>query len=307
MSDIFIRRDMHVSRHRWATSVAWAVGVILLVLIAVATRHMSRRPSTAATDMPLAKREAELAPAPSPPPPSLADPAAPMLDRARALRTAGKLAETRTVLYEALNAAADETIRRKIEDLLGEINIEMIFSPHPMDEKVDYIIQRGDTVEKIARRHGTTTELVVRSNQIANPRLIRIGDRLRVLNGTFTIHVSKSRNELELRLNGRFFKRYRIGTGKYDRTPVGRTRVTVREAKPTWWRADGPPLPFGHPENVLGTHWLGLDIKGYGIHGTWEPETIGRHESAGCIRLLNSDIEELYTLVPEGTEVVIED
>jgi len=46
-------------------------------------------------------------------------------------------------------------------------------------------------------------------------------------------------------------------------------------------------------------------VRGYGIHGTWEPETIGKAASAGCIRLLNSEIEELFNLVPLGTEVTI--
>ena len=58
---------------------------------------------------------------------------------------------------------------------------------------------------------------------------------------------------------------------------------------------------------MLGTHWLSLDLPGYGIHGTWEPDTVGKQESAGCIRLVNADIEELYTLLPVGTPVVIQE
>jgi len=146
------------------------------------------------------------------------------------------------------------------------------------------------------------------------PDLIKPGDRLRILNGKFTVVVSKSRNDLVLKLNGRFFKRYRIGTGRFGKTPTGTFTISDRVKEPVWWRPDGKVVPYGDPENILGTRWLALkaagktpDIKGYGIHGTWETGTVGRAESAGCIRLNNEDIEELYTLLPLGTPVTIEE
>jgi lipoprotein-anchoring transpeptidase ErfK/SrfK len=48
-------------------------------------------------------------------------------------------------------------------------------------------------------------------------------------------------------------------------------------------------------------------VKGYGIHGTWDKDSIGKAESAGCIRLRNEDVEELFLLVPVGTPVRIEE
>jgi lipoprotein-anchoring transpeptidase ErfK/SrfK len=47
------------------------------------------------------------------------------------------------------------------------------------------------------------------------------------------------------------------------------------------------------------------DVRGYGIHGTWDESTIGKSESAGCIRMKNRDVEELYVLLPPGTPVTI--
>jgi lipoprotein-anchoring transpeptidase ErfK/SrfK len=52
---------------------------------------------------------------------------------------------------------------------------------------------------------------------------------------------------------------------------------------------------------------MGFNLAGYGIHGTTEPETIGKQATQGCIRMVNSDVEELYAIVPEGTEVTIVD
>ena len=73
----------------------------------------------------------------------------------------------------------------------------------------------------------------------------------------------------------------------------------MHRARSTRWRAG--------PENLLGTHWLALNVRGYGIHGTWEPDTIGHQLSAGCVRMLNENVEELFTLVTLGTPVEIRD
>ena len=189
---------------------------------------------------------------------------------------------------------------------LGQLGMEMLFSPIPMAEKTDYTVQAGDSLDKIARRSGTTVELLRKSNSLRGP-VIRPGDRLRVFSGKWAIRVSKSRNDLVLLLNDQFFKRYPVGTGEYAKTPTGEFKITDRIAQPTWWHPDGRTIAYGDPENLLGTHWLALDIKGFGLHGTWEPNTIGRQSSMGCVRLLNEDIEELFTLVTVGTPVTIED
>ena len=75
---------------------------------------------------------------------------------------------------------------------------------------------------------------------------------------------------------------------------------------------DGKAVPFGHPENILGTHWLAMKptgntplVAGYGIHGTWDDASIGKAESAGCVRMHNADVEQLYVLLPVGTAVEI--
>lgn len=63
-----------------------------------------------------------------------------------------------------------------------------------------------------------------------------------------------------------------------------------------------------NPGGVLGTRWMGLDIPNgpYGIHGTFQPDSIGKAISNGCIRMYNEDIEELFSQVRVGTTVAIE-
>jgi len=73
---------------------------------------------------------------------------------------------------------------------------------------------------------------------------------------------------------------------------------------PPWYKV-GAVVPANSPENILGTRWLGLSQAGYGIHGTTEPATLGQAVTAGCVRMANADVEELFTIVPLGTEVAI--
>lgn len=227
-----------------------------------------------------------------------------LIARANQAKERGQLAEARAACFEVLEFSQNPRSRRTAENLLSDIHIGMVFSKAPMEEKVDYTIRRGDTLGELAKKHGTTVDLIQRSNNIRGS-LIRVGDRIRILQGTFSISVSKKRNDMVVYLNERFFKRYAVGTGEHGMTPIGTFKVNDRIAQPTWFRPDGKTIPFGDPENLLGTHWLSLDIRGYGIHGTWEPDTIGKQASAGCVRMLNEEVEELYNLIPLGTKVTI--
>jgi hypothetical protein len=200
--------------------------------------------------------------------------------------------------------ADDGSASDKALDLLGEVDMKILLTPAPADGKTDYTIVAGDSLGKLAQKFGTTVDLIKKSNNLSRD-LIRVGDRLRIYQGHFAVNVNKTTNELRLTDNGKFFKRYRVGTGEYSKTPVGEFKITTRIANPPWWRADGKTIPFGDPENILGTHWLGLNVHGYGIHGTWDTNSIGKQATAGCIRLLNDDIGELYTILPVGTPVVI--
>jgi L,D-transpeptidase ErfK/SrfK len=108
-------------------------------------------------------------------------------------------------------------------------------------------------------------------------------------------------------------KTFPIGIGITESiTPIGRFYVKEKRGSPTWYippslweKYEGrKSIPPG-PENPLGSHWLGLSIKGYGIHGTNFPWAVGRLVTHGCIRLYPEDIVRLYPLVPIGTLVNI--
>jgi len=66
-----------------------------------------------------------------------------------------------------------------------------------------------------------------------------------------------------------------------------------------------PRFMAGGPSNPLGARALYLGKTVYRIHGTNQPSTIGSFVSSGCIRLVNEDIEDLFTRVQVGTRVVV--
>lgn len=109
--------------------------------------------------------------------------------------------------------------------------------------------------------------------------------------------------------DGVLAREYPIGVGKIV-TPSqmgGETHIANKVLYPTyyppdWYLRGRKPIPPG-PENPVGTRWLGLDLPGYGIHGTNDPSSIGKAVSAGCIRMQNRDVEELANLVDVGTAV----
>ena len=97
-------------------------------------------------------------------------------------------------------------------------------------------------------------------------------------------------------------KTYQVAVGKSSTpSPAGRYTIVNRIDHPTWY-AHGNPVAPG-PRNPLGTRWIGLSKSGYGIHGTNEPESIGKAVSHGCIRMRNADVEELFALVQPGLTV----
>jgi lipoprotein-anchoring transpeptidase ErfK/SrfK len=86
-------------------------------------------------------------------------------------------------------------------------------------------------------------------------------------------------------------------------SPIGTFTIEKRLASPTYY-GPGKVIAPG-PSNPLGTRWLGLSVKGYGIHGTDQPRSIGHARSHGCIRLRNRDVEALFDLVRAGDVVEI--
>lgn len=246
-------------------------------------------------------------------PPASPQAVAALMQEASGHEAADRLEVARDLYKRALvQAGGDDALRSEVEAALGRVHIALLISPRRMREKEDYVVQRGDSLGAIANRYGTTVSLIQKSNMLANPNLIKVGDRLRVFTGSFELIADKTKRDMVVLMNGEFFKRYRVGTGLYGRTPVGTFVIRDKIVEPSWWPPDGREVPFGDPDNILGTRWLSLratgetpDVRGYGIHGTWDPDSVGKALSAGCLRMVNEEVEELFIYIPAGTPVRI--
>lgn len=191
-------------------------------------------------------------------------------------------------------------------DTLGELNLKYILKT----TSIQYEVKRGDSLKLIARRFNSTPEMIMKASRLKS-ELLRIGQTLNVPQPRFTLELDLTDKLLFLKYKGLVVKVYPIGVGASETpTPTGEFTIRNKLVNPTWYSPDGP-IPPGDPNNQLGTRWMGIASskvslsKGYGIHGTIEPESIGKALSDGCIRLFNKDVEELFGLVTIGTPVII--
>lgn len=110
--------------------------------------------------------------------------------------------------------------------------------------------------------------------------------------------------KLALIENGEVKRVYTVAVGKASTpSPVGTFRVANRLKNPAYYHA-GTVIGPG-AQNPLGEFWIGLDLKGYGIHGTNAPKSIGKAASHGCIRMAKTDLAELFAVLRHGDEVQI--
>lgn len=116
------------------------------------------------------------------------------------------------------------------------------------------------------------------------------------------IVVSLEDKKLALVEDGQVKKVYTVAVGKPSTPSPSGTFTIARRVKNPTYSHDGKTVLPG-PGNPVGTRWMGLSVKGYGIHGTNEPKSIGKAASHGCIRMAKKDLEEMYEMVSVGDSV----
>lgn len=267
------------------------------------------------------------APKPAQPPaaPAFSGDAKKLIEQADAKRKSDDLIEARKLLVQAIDsgklnpAEHDDVLRR-----LSEINEVVVFSPKkfvsdPSQEQ--YKVQPGDLMQKIAAKYDITWKFLGRLNGIEDPRRLQVGKSLKVVRGPFHALVDKSDFTLDLYMGkpntpgAVFLKRFRVGLGELDSTPTGEWQVDTKLENPRYYnpRDDGPRvIEPDDPKNPLGERWIALTgVSGqavgkssYGIHGTIEPDSIGKKKSMGCIRMLNEDVELVYDMLISGKSTV---
>lgn len=250
----------------------------------------------------------------------------PPLVEGKAKMDAGDLLGARAILNAALTAGhltpADAASARH---LLSEISQTVLFSNKPIQgdpAQTLYQVKSGDRLSRVAERHGVTWELLCRINGLADPRKVRAGQWIKIPTGPFHCVITKSDYRLDVYLGSPgeagsvFVTTLQVGLGKDNSTPTGMWIVApsgkIHPATYYSPRGEGV-IAADDPKNPLGGYWMGLsgvagnalEKNSYGIHGTIEPDSIGKQASMGCIRLRHDDIALLYDLLVEGKSKVL--
>jgi lipoprotein-anchoring transpeptidase ErfK/SrfK len=126
-----------------------------------------------------------------------------------------------------------------------------------------------------------------------------------------SIVIDTGERYLYLVMEGGKAMRYGVGVGKEGFEWSGTEKISRKREWPDWRppeemlarRPDLPRYMPGGPDNPLGARAMYLGDTLYRIHGSNEPDTIGRAVSSGCIRMRNEDVMDLYERVPVGTSV----
>jgi LysM repeat protein len=226
--------------------------------------------------------------------------------QAAALEAQGELLKAQEALKTMIQNYAARPGIDEIQKRLDDLNLRILVSGLQVEGKTTIReVKEGDSLSMIADEFRTTIDFIKKQNGLSTD-VIRPYQKLRIWTGRLSVYVDKSQNILLLKSDGEVIKTYRVSTGKDNITPVGSYKVVNKLKNPAWTH-EGRVIAAGDPENILGTRWLGFDIPGYGIHGTTHPESIGTQATAGCVRMHNNEVEELYDLLPVNTEVTIAD
>jgi LysM repeat protein len=245
-----------------------------------------------------------------------------LIDQGRQLVQQGELIAGRAKLNAALAGPISPADASALRKELAALNETLVFSPRiePNDPFSQvHVVQAGQMLANIARQYDVPWRFLARINRISDPRLLRQGARLKVIKGPFHVVVDKDDFRLDVYLRGQdgdmYIKSFPVGLGEYNSTPVGQF-VVRRHSKlvnPEWTNPrTGERYLADNPENPIGEYWVGLRgvdantevLSGYGLHGTIEPQSIGRESSMGCVRLLPQHIEELYAMLIEEDSTV---
>jgi lipoprotein-anchoring transpeptidase ErfK/SrfK len=238
----------------------------------------------------------------------------------------GRLLSARSQLNDALQSgelSGAETTT--VKTMMSQINQTLIFGRQRFADDPyggTYVVQPGDSLARIAMAHDCTWEMIGRINGI-DAKHLRSGATIKIVEGPFFAVVDKHKFTMDLYLGGLpgekscvYVTTYMVGLGKDNSTPVGTWMIEPHHKlkHPTYYSPRGEGVfAADDPKNPLGGYWIGLTgtegqavgKMSYGIHGTIDPDSIGKQSSMGCIRLHADDIAMVYDMLVEGKSMVV--
>jgi LysM repeat protein len=244
--------------------------------------------------------------------PKKESPAQKVLSKANSLMDNGKTIEARKILNEYLAEHFDEESATPLRDRAIEIGNQTVLSlkVYPDDALASYYtVKTGDKLVNISRKCKVPYQFICRINHIDDPGRLRVGQKIKLIQGPVRLKVRKADLKMYVFLQDTLFAKYEVGLGKNDKTPIGRWMVEDRIRRPLYVDPDTNKV-YGpnDKDNPTGGYWLRLKgiegetigRTGFGIHGTTEPESIGKFMSKGCVRMRNEEVAEVFDMLVPG-------
>jgi len=182
---------------------------------------------------------------------------------------------------------------------------------------VEVKVEPGDSLISIRKRAlKEHPELLVCTGQIERANALRgetihPGQVLKVPTSRANVLVDLDARWALYRMGNEVVAAWEVGIGKPgNETPPGEFIVGEKTEEPPWFRPGHAPVPYGDPENPLGSRWIAWlkpdgTNTGLGFHGTKEPDSIGEDRSQGCVRMRQPAIEELFEILPRGASITV--
>jgi hypothetical protein len=194
---------------------------------------------------------------------------------------------------------------------------ELLFRAGGKWHSVQRTVPKNGTLDGIAQDIERTFDIPMSSgilqmvNRISDPRKLRWKQVIRVPIDPIRVVVEKRSFALKVFLGKALFRIYPVGLGKDGKTPVAVFTVLEKKEEPNWLDPETGKLWAGNdPRNPLGGFFIKLkhpEYKGFGLHGTIDPSSIGKESSRGCVRLGEEAIRELFLYLPRRTKLWVVD
>lgn len=204
--------------------------------------------------------------------------------------------------------------RDRAIEVFHKITKELFLNSTHNEFNENYAVKSGDSFAVIASRAGISLNLLYDlNNKQRGARDIHPGDNLKLPKGKPNLIVRKADFTASLYFGDKLVRQYIIAHGKGDNTPEGQTSISSKIVDP-----EKGSQGSRDPVNEMRLRWLGMEPyvdtrpgkpaekrRGFGFHGTIYPDSIGKMESLGCIRMKDADVIELYDIVREGNKVEV--
>ena len=229
------------------------------------------------------------------------DPSTPDFEKAQALKRNRNYPEARAALEAFLIRYPDSSHHDQALSLLGDMNLTELFSGQPGPGKTEYIVQRGDVLDRVAHKTKSDPELIYQANSL-DRIMLKIGQKLMIPDVDFSVDVHLNPKRLVLLNHGKFFKVYPL----VDLRPLGKKTPDIHtKIQEKIANLDGRRVVFGSRDFANSLRSLTLTGQsGYTIYA--QSDVPGSEKPPGSgLGLDASDAEELHSLVSVGTPVTI--